>query len=291
MRLDLLGYGLQVEGAPPKLQAWLEDYWGFSYPKRFSNTPVTLRVVANVPADFPQDAPQIRASFAEGSVPCINQDPLFWLGDTDCGVRLDICNLVLEVWGEREAQFTLLHIALSEVLRIKGLLPLHAAVVVKNGLATAFLGASGSGKTTALLSAVEKGYQALAEDFVWLEPETFKVHRWDRGIRLLPDTLKRFKRTVAGCSHQAVLGKCFIRYSDLGWTPPEGVLSGLYILCPEDTFGVPQTLTRVEATRLFWEATGVPLSKYAREHTGRVLPSILKQLNLQALSRNASLPI
>ncbi|NJK46119.1 MAG: hypothetical protein HC933_19310 [Pleurocapsa sp. SU_196_0] len=44
-----------------------------------------------------------------------------------------------------------------EALRASGLIPLHAAMADKGGRATAFLGASGRGKTTSLITAMTRG--------------------------------------------------------------------------------------------------------------------------------------
>ena len=281
---DLLGYGLEVEDASPSLVAWLEDYWGFSHIEVPSSAAVKLRVVASKTITFPSDKPST-LNFPEGTVACINHDPIIWLGNDTCGVRLNLEGAItLEVWGEDPNLFATLHMALTEVLRVKGFLPLHAAVVVKDGRATAFLGASGSGKTTTLLTAVDQGWQALCEDFVWLEPATLQLYRWDRGLRLLPDTYERFGHLVGDVPAVQAAGKRFVRYRDLGWTAPESSLSELFWLRRNNVKNTErQTMTNLEATRLLWEATGVPISRLARENASRSIPNILTQINPNCL--------
>src|SRR5690606_782475 len=87
--------------------------------------------------------------------------------------------------------FPALYAAVTEALRASGLLPLHAAVVVSDGVATALAAPSGTGKTTTLLRLLSRGWSPLAEDLSWLDPGTGTLYGWDRGLRLWSDGLAR----------------------------------------------------------------------------------------------------
>lgn len=73
-----------------------------------------------------------------------------------------------------------------------GLMAVHGSAIVRHGRAILLRGPSGSGKTTLAYAASRSGFQALAEDVVWID---LKAGLW-RGIpwffHLLPDASRLF---------------------------------------------------------------------------------------------------
>lgn len=89
----------------------------------------------------------------------------------------------------------------AQLLKVKGLFPLHAAGLVRDGHAILFLGRSGSGKSTLSISLVRSGFGLLSDDTVFLRkkddrvealsfPEEINVR--EETIKLLPE-LSRVK--------------------------------------------------------------------------------------------------
>jgi len=84
----------------------------------------------------------------------------------------------------------------AQMLKVKGLFPLHAAGLCRGDRSALFLGRSGSGKSTLSISLVKGGYGILSDDTVFLRekggrlealafPEEINVR--EETIRLLPD--------------------------------------------------------------------------------------------------------
>lgn len=84
----------------------------------------------------------------------------------------------------------LLHPLLAYVARLRGLVCLHANVIVVNGQAIAIMGKQGAGKSTTSAGLYHLGAQVLADDVAALtEPaEPFKVQPGVPRLRLDPDT-------------------------------------------------------------------------------------------------------
>ncbi|GBE57321.1 HPr kinase/phosphorylase [bacterium BMS3Abin01] len=89
----------------------------------------------------------------------------------------------------------------AQLLKVKGLFPLHAAGLVREGRSILFLGRSGSGKSTLSISLVRSGFGLLSDDTVFLRekddrvealsfPEEINVR--EETIKLLPE-LSRVK--------------------------------------------------------------------------------------------------
>lgn len=124
----------------------------------------------------------------------------------------------IRAWGELQSHhFAALYLALNEALRASGLIPLHAAVVVRKGEATALVAPSGTGKTTTLLRLLAAGWTPLAEDLSWLDPDSLTVYGWDRGIRLWQETIDRFLPHLMDAPWTTDPdGKRFLAYENLG---------------------------------------------------------------------------
>jgi hypothetical protein len=90
---------------------------------------------------------------------------------------------------------------LSFVLRVRGLVSLHASAVCVGGAAVVFVGPAGAGKSTLALALARRGHPMLSEDVValsdregsiWAEPGFPQVRLWPDSARALgEDSLPR----------------------------------------------------------------------------------------------------
>ena len=80
---------------------------------------------------------------------------------------------------------------LGFVLRLRGIICLHASVVEIDGHAIALLGPSGSGKSTMATAMALKGYPILSDDILVVKPSLVPYHAQPGypGVRLCPDSL------------------------------------------------------------------------------------------------------
>ncbi len=272
----VLGRRFAARHVPNRLAEWLRAGWDFpelSAPaQRFA---IDLDVVAAAPAGARDDWMPLEV-VVPGRTIRFRSDGRRWeTGDAAAGLFMELRDdgAALELWGsEHQADPAALHhgvyVALTEALRASGLVPLHAAVAARGDAAVAWLGASGIGKSTTLLRAVEAGWRAVAEDLCWLEPATLRVYGWDRGVRCWPETLERFFPLLRG-AEAAPDGKRIIPYDRLGVRAPRtATLTRIALL--DRAAGGPsrvEAATARDLVRSLWEATGVPLSDRSREVT------------------------
>ncbi len=288
--LDLLGRRLTVTDGSESLIAWLEEHWNFpehagqlesdwSFVLEYSQHPEPegLRAQAK-PLEGAMNALEV-AWFEDGSV---------WLLEAGGGVCLILDNEKHRVWlrwyGMLEYTDALYQ-GLCEALRSSGLIPLHASVAVKDGKATAFLGPSGTGKTTTLLRAIAAGWQPLCEDFGWLEPHTGVLYSWDRKLHLLPDTLQVLERLFPQVEAEDFDGRKHpVDFSSLAqrvWSSP---LHTLAVLERDPTqVSERQSLPLLETLVSFYGSTGLPLFKALRQPFSNLSSELLKRLEGQKL--------
>jgi hypothetical protein len=271
----ILGRPFAARSASPRLAQWLRALWDYPETMRAPHAfAIALDTVASAPADLP-GAWTVRDIAIPGLTLRFRTVGHTWeTGDVRAGLRLDLDRHAarIQLWGdEAGGEATLYHglyVVMSEALRASGLVPLHAAVARRDDVTVAWLGASGIGKSTTLLHAVEAGWSPIAEDLCWLEPETLSVHGWDRGVRCWPETLDRFFPQLKG-AEAAADGKRLVRYERLGGDagrPRTGTLTRLAVLGRDDAG--PSRWERVgarEVVKVLWEATGVPLNDWTRE--------------------------
>ncbi|HEX7051157.1 MAG TPA: ATP-binding protein [Longimicrobiales bacterium] len=94
--------------------------------------------------------------------------------------------------------------------------PERAVAAARLDGAIAFLGPSGTGKSTTLLRLARAGWTPLAEDLSWVEPHTLTLYGWDRGVRLWPGTLEAFLPELLGAGWTTGPdGKLFLGYDAL----------------------------------------------------------------------------
>lgn len=244
LRLDLLGRTLILPQGSLGLGAWLESQWHFpehagalesdwSFLLERSDTPFDPALL--------EDSRPLEGSF---NPLAMRQDGLWavWLLEHEGGVRISLESDEERSKGKRQVRLEwhgrlehpdALYQGLCEAMRVSGLIPLHAAVAARAGGtgATAFLGPSGTGKTTTLLRAIHAGWTPLAEDFGWIDPHTLNYHSWDRALHLLPDTFERLQVLFPGVQSDPFNGRKFPvpfeRLSGQRWVAPLEALTVL----------------------------------------------------------------
>lgn len=151
---------------------------------------VTLRLVSRHLPSYVSDPPPVSMQSGGGML---------------CGV-MDASNYVVLMPDERRAlivasedmlgypyhlryeliEFTVFTLA----ARSLGLIPLHAACVGRRGKGVLLLGASGSGKSTLALHSLLRGLDFLAEDAVFVHPESLHATGVANYLHVKPDALR-----------------------------------------------------------------------------------------------------
>ena len=222
-------------------------------------------------------------------------------GDDDRGVSLRLFDrrARIRVWSgnmrvEPETLLAL-HVAFCEALRARGVVPLHAAVVVRDGCATALMGPSGVGKSTTLLAAVDDGWLPLAEDFAWLEPATRHVFCWsgEYGVRLDAAGLGRLRAGARVAPWRAGAdGKFELAYDAVARARPASAQLTRAVLLTRDASreSAIEALTPQSAARVLWESAGVPLCRTNREAFAARVPALVATLQWQRLTLGRDRP-
>ena len=286
LAFPILGRAFTAVDVPPILTTWLRDTW--DYPDRGASRAdydISLSAVATAPAERSGSWTLVEGTLPGGAVTLRSRGSCWRAGDGQAGVELEVqaSGSRIYLWGWTDAAepaplYLALYLMMAEALRVSGLLPLHAAVAARDGEATAWLGVSGTGKSTTLLRAARGGWHPVAEDLVWLDPSAGMAYGWDRAVRVWPDTLRRFFPDLDGSA--GADGKLLIPYSALaGAAPRRARISRLAILARQP--GVPSRWEPVaphEVTRALWEATGVALSVPARDLASRAIAELVRRL-------------
>lgn len=227
----LLGRPLTARLRTPALARWLDERWNF---EEHDLPPVPYRIDLVESELRPGDLPPAEGEPIRVPLPGLEltwrNDGTWWQTETGAesgrsagrhptglAARFAPGRAEIFTWGEPPpTHFAALYLALSEALRASGLIPLHAAVVVRDGEAIALTARSGTGKTTTLLRLLAAGWTPLAEDLAWLDPDSLKLYGWDRGIRLWQETIDRFLPHLADAPWTTDPdGKRFLGYRDL----------------------------------------------------------------------------
>ena len=147
--------------------------------------------------------------------------------DTHADIELEAAER--GVWRGALSPYPLV-IALHEALRTAGWVPVHGACALppvssaSAAGAVLFLGASGTGKTTTLMRALQAGWGFVAEDVLWVNAETLAVRSLERGVRLFADDIGQLEPRLAGADMgELVMGKAFIAketLAELYGSPP-----------------------------------------------------------------------
>lgn len=208
-----------------------------------------------------------------------------WVSSGDAGVRLNAqgSRAQLTLYGADDDLAPCLMVAGIEALRLSGLVPLHAAMAAHDAGAVAFTGPSGAGKTTTLLHALRSGWRPVCEDFAWLEPVSMTVFGADRGLRLLPDTLRWLHEVFPHVQPGALEGgKTLVEFADLAPRVWQAPLKAMWKLerRPGDKTHF-ELLSPSERLMTLFEASGLPVSKLGQALFAAQAPQITARLEVR----------
>jgi hypothetical protein len=267
-------------------EEWLRLHW--LYPQHGLPTCDFTISLRSLEAALPLELGEwTTLELVEWQVPARLRESSVTFGDPNSGAHLELNadGASISFWGAAPSLGAMLHALISEALRASGLLSLHASAGAQDGRVTAFLGVSGAGKTTTLLRAWCAGWQPICEDLLWLEVSSLQVFGWDRGLRLLPDTLKRFSPALPALqTHGVQTDKWFVPYEALQLAPNAGTLTQLALLRRADTNETHwKASSRREAALSLWQATGLPLTKRSQAFVATAIAELVGRLETDTL--------
>jgi hypothetical protein len=240
-----------------------------------------------VPAPLEATQNAYRSEIHNGFVMIASSENTLWIssGENAIAITTRGHTVQLELFAPTFTAPGVLMVAVIEALRISGLIPLHTSIAVKDGLATAFVGQSGRGKTTTLITAIAHGYQPLCEDFALLEPETRLVYPLDRGLRCLPDTLERLQKLFPNAKPSHFdRDKYVVPFETLAPRAFNAELHRMYML--ERNFEEPtrlEPMRSVESVMALFSASGAPLSAIGKTISSSAFARLATQLEFARL--------
>lgn len=265
-----LGLDLQTELLPEALQGLLRERW--------QTAPLTAAplAVTCAPGDLPPrpDTPLQPVTVSNALLDTWAQGDELWLG-AHLYLRLSpVPHITADLNAPSEAAWLL---ALAELQRLSGWLPLHAAAVARGGRAVGITGVSGAGKSTAALRLAAAGLSVLAEDQTWVHAGSGQVLGLDRFLRTYPDSLDRFAPELrAAVQGHDAYGKLMVPL--ITPTAP-ATLDTLLV------FGLPCRPSGADSVRALWECTGVPLLARTRQASAQAVNALLRRLTVQGTTR------
>jgi len=303
-RASSLGVPCRLIDLPGALEQWIRRHWQDVRPMTATGEyRIDVAHVASAPRSSAHRSAASQTTTLDGaSLTWLRHTERSWsTGDADGGVSLRLFNrrARIRVWSadSRIGSATLLalHVAFCEALRARGFVPLHAAVAVRDGCATAIMGPSGVGKSTTLLAAVDDGWLPMAEDFAWLEPATRRVFGWggEHGVRLDVTGLSRLPADVRSAAWRAGAdGKFELAYDAIGRTRPASAALTRVVLLTRDGSreSAIEPLERRSAALALWESAGIPLCPVNRETFAAHVPALLATLEWQRLTLGRDRP-
>lgn len=271
--LDALVTG--AEGLSLGLQNELKFYW--ESPPHFAPTrQIRLESAGLVPVPSTARTQQVPLISSTAEVHLLGDQ--LW-ADEQLHLSLTPEQATLTTAPEMHDQERLM-LALTEIHRAGGWLPLHATVVAHDNNAVAIVGQSGAGKSTAALRLAGLGLAVLSEDRAWWHAASGLTTGLDRHFRAFDDSVERFAPTLwpqVAASPRDGKGKVML---PLPQQKP-AVLKRVFMLRPQ----AAAPLTGPERVRAAWEATGIPLTDTAKAQTMRGLQQILPLLDAEVLTR------
>jgi hypothetical protein len=228
-----------------------------------------------------------RAEIHAGFVMVKPEGDRLWVVDDDHAVHVTVQQpeIRLQLTGSAARGGGALMVAMLEALRVTGLIPLHASIAANDGEATAFIGASGRGKTTTLITALTRGFTPICEDFALLEPISHQVFGLDRGLRCLPDTFERLRAHFPHLEDQQIVrGKRFVPYESIAPRAWSANLKRFWML--ERDLNAPtriEPLPPSQRVMALFTASGAPLLEAGREFTSSQFSRLSRELEIQRL--------
>ncbi len=143
--------------------------------------------------------------------------------------------------------------------RAQNLMPLHAACVGSGGRGLLLLGASGAGKSTAMLHCALAGLDMVSEDSLFVTPDTLRatgvanfLHLRRESLRFLPARLAAELRRSATIRRRSGVEKLEIdlRQPRFRLAPRPVELAGVVELCPRDAHRAGASLTALGSGQL-----------------------------------------
>lgn len=298
MTFQLLGRRLDTKLAVPALTAWLERHWRFEEHGPDAH-PFGIQVEDDAGIDEPardRGWQPVEAMLPGGATLRGWRRGDEWRFVTagtavaahidGHGARIRVRTASGRLGGVVEEAapvevFTAIYLCITESLRASGLIPLHAAVVVRGEEAVALSAPSGTGKSTTLLRLLSRGWHPLAEDLAWLDPGTWRIYGWDRGVRLWPDGVARLPAVWREAAWRAdVDGKRLLPWTEI--RPARRPMARLRRIVRLERGGTGlatlEPLPAHEAVRMLWETMGVPLTDAARHRASTAVPELLRRV-------------
>jgi hypothetical protein len=148
-------------------------------------------------------------------------------------------------------------------LENKKIFSIHGSAVCKGSGTIVFCGVSGSGKTTCMLSMLEKGYRMVADDIVLMDGDSILPFFLRSMIH--KDTLKRFPSLASGIDN----GSTWVAEADGWWLN----MSDVYRVQQEPAF--PKAIFHTHV----WNSTSSSCEKI---EPSKLLPSLMKNYMMEA---------
>jgi hypothetical protein len=152
---------------------------------------------------------------------------------------------------------------------VRGIYAIHAGAVEHHGRATLFSGRSGAGKTTLVLSLLERGFRLLSDELALVEPSTQRILPYRRSLHVRPGTRELIPglRRVRKPSETDV-GRAWTLTPDLldealpGCLAPAAPLTSVLLLdgipdpdSPPAVTPIPAAVAALELLRATWAAS------------------------------------
>lgn len=284
----VLGRSLWIGIHSEPFHAWLRRHW-YRPEHTLAHHPFELEFAEQNTAPAPFEGQPRTALLLDFEVEFLAASSAVDYREAHWGVQLELNahGAATRSWGiprsvDRGAHrfWAALQVAFHEALRASGLLPFHAAVVVRDGGAVALAGPSGAGKSTTLLRAIRAGeWAVLAEDLSWLDPETLVLYGWDPGLRIWADSIEQFAADLAHAPWSTdARGKRFLPWDVLDAPLARAARLDTVLLLNRGDAVADRPVQQTEAVKSLWEATGVPLLTPVRRQVARSLATVLERI-------------
>jgi hypothetical protein len=269
--------------APEETAAWIKQRWPIPYARRGAR-PIHIRQGA---IGWDEKLPAFDSAVYDIMTSGQLTPGGFVLRLGESLVKADLYGASAEITfsGEMQAVHSLLWVAVSEAIRLGGLLPFHASAFARDGRCVVLMAPSKTGKSTTLVSALLAGYQPVAEDILWIDPATLEVFGNDREIRLWADSLERFKRQLPAATQRPSDGKYAVPLEALPGYPPENCRLHRFVVLRRDLSQPSrlETVPELELVKTLWESGCVPIDRRGREQAQAGISELCRKVQYTGL--------